>query len=90
MKTYVKSIRYTRTSDKTNNGKEPLPCVGCAEKCQAADCEKFKNWLRGMDETSVEWEVWHDGLVMTRMVCRTVVWLAFVALLWYVASKFAY
>jgi len=88
MRTYVKAIRYKWASDKTTNGKEILPCVACDKKCQQSNCEKLKNWLRGMDESSIEWESRHDGLVIARMVCRTVVWLAFVALLWYVASKF--
>ena len=89
MKTCVKSIRYKRTPDKMNNGKEPLPCVGCTKKCQAVDCADFKNWSRGMDEVSVEWEVCHDGMIMARTICRTIVWLCFIALLCYVAFKFA-
>ncbi len=88
MKTYVKSIRYTRTHDKERKEDDHSPCVDCAEKCKGVTCKKLRDWLNGVDEASVEWEVYHDCMISVRMVCRTVLWLSFFGLLWYLASEF--
>ena len=48
MKTSVKSIRYKWTPDKMNNDKEPIPCVGCAEKCRfVLACSSYDFVVKG-------------------------------------------
>ena len=87
MKTYVKSIRWKRAYDGKNKDADRSPHVDCTKKCEGVDCASLKNWLSGMDEAAVEWEVDHYGLTVARMICRTVVWIVFFSLLGFVAWK---
>lgn len=80
MKVYVKSIRWKRTHDEKNMENAHSPCIGCIKQCEGVDCATLKDWLRGMDEATVEWEADYSDLKIKRMICRTVVWFTFLLL----------
>lgn len=90
MKTYVKSIRWKRTHDGNDKNAGHTPCINCHKpfkECEGVDCASLKDWLRGMDEATVEWEADYSSLKITRMICRTLVWAALISLLVLVAWK---
>ena len=87
MKTYVKSISV-KTSDLKRKGSEPtLPCIKCKEECKGAICDTLQESLKKFDEYAVEWDVFHDGLEMARVVCKTAIWLALIGSLFYIAIR---
>lgn len=90
MKTYVKSIRWKRTHDRNDKNTDHTPCINCHKpfkECEGVDCASLKDWLRGMDEATVEWEADYSSLKITRMICRTIVWIALILLLRFVVCK---
>ena len=90
MKTYLKTIRWKQTHDRNDKNADRTPCINCKKalkECEGVDCASLKNWLRGMDEATVEWEADYSCLKIARMICRTIVWIALVLLLGFVACK---
>ena len=80
MKTYLKTIRWKQTHDRNDKNADCTPCINCTKplkECEGVDCASLKNWLRGMDEATVEWEADYSCLKIARMICRTVVWITF-------------
>lgn len=86
MKTYVKSIRWKQTNVWPNahdehDKEDHSPCIDCVDHCNGVECVKLKKWLHGKDEVVIEQDVFHDSLIITRVIFRAVVWLAFFVLL---------
>ena len=92
MTTYMKSLMikrgYSKAGDQKDTDANPIPYLKVDSKDSKEDIVELSGILDKANEVYVEWETCHYGLVITRMVCRTLVWLTFVALLWYVASIF--
>ena len=90
MKIFLKSLVIKRGYSKSDDKKceDSIPHLKFESKDSKVDLVELNGILDKANEISVEWETCRDRLVISRIVCRTVVWLAVVALLWYVAAKF--
>ena len=77
MKYTLKAIHYTRragTDDVTS------PCLNCAQKeCLGLKCTELYGWLKTNESVSLEWEQSQGVIMLARIICRTVLWLAIVA-----------
>ena len=87
MKTYVKSISVKASDLKRKGSESALPCIKCKEECKGATCDALQESLKQFDEYAVEWDVFHDGLEITRVVCKTAIWLALIGSLFYIAIR---
>lgn len=87
MKTYVKSISV-KASDLKRKGSEPtLPCIKCKEECNVTTCDVLQTWVNRFDEYAVERDICHDGLEITRIICKSAIWLAFICSFTYISIK---
>lgn len=87
MKTYVKSISVKASDLMRKDSESTLPCKKCKEECKVATCDVLQAWVNRCDKYAVEWDICHDGLEVSRMICKTVIWLAFVCAFTYIAIK---
>lgn len=87
MKTYVKSINVKSCDFKRKESESLLPCLKCKEECKGADCDMLQKWVKKCDEYAVEWDVSRNGLEMTRIICKTIIWVAMICSFVYIAIR---
>lgn len=86
MKTYVKSISV-KVSDLNRQGSDPNPLRNSKKECSKPICDAVQASLKKFNEYAVEWDICHDGLEISRMICKTVIWLALIGAFTYIAIR---
>lgn len=83
MKYALKAIHYTR---KAGTNDVSSPCLNCVQKeCSGLECKELCEWLKTNESVSVEWEQGQGVIILARIICRTVVWIAIVSAVFVIA-----
>ena len=86
MKRYIKSVRWSGASNPPFKPADES-CKSDGADSQLCIEETIHKCLLNAEDGSVEWEINHNTVVVTKMICRTLVWLALIGLLVYTAMK---
>lgn len=84
MKRYIKSVKWSGANNPPVKSADES-CKGDSIKCQLCIEETIHKCLLSAEEGRVEWEICNDSVAITRIVCRTIVWLALIGLSFHVA-----
>lgn len=85
MKYHVKAIHYKRSEPK---GDVESPCLSCTQgECLGVRCETLRALMRSCESVSVEFEQGHGGVMLARIICRTLSWIAVVAAITFACLK---
>lgn len=86
MKKCIKSVKWTGANNSPVKPAEES-CKSDDVDCQLCSGKTIHKCLLNAEDGSVEWEISHDSVVVTRMICRTLIWLTLIGLLFYIAMK---